>query len=339
MKGIKKILFVHRPERPVNPLFEAILRQTVLSDSVLSTAGVSVDSAEIGLPEDDITEWKQPLPEIQSVLDSLGFQGYSYRSKNVRLQAHLIDWADLILVPEAGAEDLLCLFSHEAWSKTIDIKDYCGKNHGESTDKLSDGKSPASEDDYLSIATTFKMLIPELLNRIKDSYASHLIVKGKVLYHFASDSFSPIVIGNASVVRCGEDMMKFIPGNILVVDRLDKKPGKPWTEEEIKIKLAEMMAKLKPIEKGEKMIKSEKIEISHNHANEKANTTKVKKVNAATISDIKGVVCSRGVDIGIYDIPYLYSCIGATEYIKDNQLIVVDSIRGEVYDASSLQSA
>ena len=51
------------------------------------------------------------------------------------------------------------------------------------------------------------------------------------------------------------------------------------------------------------------------------------------------MVCSRGVGIGIYDIPYLYSCIGATEDIKNNQLIFVDSTRGEVYDASSLKSA
>jgi hypothetical protein len=38
----------------------------------------------------------------------------------------------------------------------------------------------------------------------------------------------------------------------------DKKPAKLMTEEEIKVKLAEMQAKLKPIIKDEKMIKSEK---------------------------------------------------------------------------------
>jgi len=64
-------------------------------------------------------------------------------------------------VPSSFEEDMLCIFSHEAWSKTIEIQDYCGKKHEINIDKLSDGKSTASKDDYLSIATTFKALIPE----------------------------------------------------------------------------------------------------------------------------------------------------------------------------------
>ena len=102
MKEIRKILFIHRVERPINPLFEAILRQAVLSDLTLLTAGVFTDSAEISLSKEDLVEDEQPLPAVQYALDSLGFQNYTYRSKDIRVQPQLIDRADLIFVPDSA---------------------------------------------------------------------------------------------------------------------------------------------------------------------------------------------------------------------------------------------
>jgi hypothetical protein len=178
MKGIKNIPFIHRVERPVTPLFEAILRQTVLSELTLLTAGVCVDSAEINLSKEDIVEDRQPLPAVQSTLNLLGFQNYSYQSKNIRLQPDLVDWADLILVPDLEVENRLCSLFPQALSKTIESSVYVRKTLGDGVniDKLQNGNGPESENDYLSIATTFQILLPFLISRIKDTYAGHLIV-------------------------------------------------------------------------------------------------------------------------------------------------------------------
>jgi len=357
VKEIKKILFVHRVERPVNPLFEAIMQRAVLSDSVLSTAGLCIDSAEIGLPQDYVVEEKKPLPEVQSILDSMGCQSYSYRSKDIRSQSSLIDWADLILVPDLGTEDLLCMFSHEAWSKTIEISVYCGKKHGGAdADKLSDGNSPKSTDDYISIATTFKMLLPELINRIKDSYASHLIVKGRLFVNNKTAPLGATVTGNASVVMCGGDLLNFTPGNILIADRLGAILKSEITQD-ISFNVINKLAKspefydsktqqMKDVlENFKATIESEKKPNSIGQAKQKVNPSKVEKffpdgdnAIAIVVRNAKAIVCSRGVGgMHYYDIPYVYTCIGATEHIKDNQLIVVDSARGEVYDAVTLR--
>ena len=78
-------------------------------------------------------------------------------------------------------EDRLCRLFPQALSKTIELSVYVGKTLGDQVniDKLQNGIGPESENDYLSIAITFQILLPFLINRIKDTYAGHLIVKGK----------------------------------------------------------------------------------------------------------------------------------------------------------------
>jgi phosphohistidine swiveling domain-containing protein len=353
MKGIRKILLIHRVERPVNPLFEAILRQAVLSDLTLLTAGVCTDSAEIDLSEEDIVEDRQPLPAVQSVLYSLGFQNYSYQSKNIKLQPHLIDWAELILVPDSEVEDRLCRLFPQALSKTIELSVYVGKTLGDQVniDKLQNGTGPESENDYLSIAITFQILLPFLINRIKDTYAGHLIVKGKCFVNNKNVPFGATIIGNACVVKSGKDLLHFTPGNILVTDQLgeilksnlntdtcvnviNKLATSPvfytCRDTQIRAKSQELTAVMKsPQSDGETIIKTKKpvmpkVQTIFPDAD---NTIEIVVRNA------KAVVCSRGTGgTTFYDIPYIYSCIGATELIRDNQLIIVDSARGEVYD-------
>lgn len=285
MKEIKTILFVHRVDKPFNPLFEAILREAALSDSVLSTAGLCIESAEIGFPDDDLIEGNLMLPEIKSTLESLGFQSYYYSSKNIRLHPELIEWADAIFVPDLGVEDLLCLFYHNAWSKTIPMEDPSSSNK-----YLNYNVSFYDKDDnnvnYSSVAMAFKAFLPDIIDRVKDSFANHLVVKGRVL---GKDGVT--IIGNATVIRHKSDLANFTPGNILVADRLG----------------------------------AILVEVGDNISMKEA------AMNA------KAVVCSRGLGWAVFNVPYLYYCVGATERIRNNQIIIVDSTRGEVYDAVSLQ--
>ena len=201
MKGIRKILLIHRVERPVNPLFEAILRQAVLSDLTLLTAGVCTDSAEIDLSEEDIVEDRQPLPAVQSVLYLIGFQNYSYQSNtcvNVinKLATSPVFYTCRDTQIRAKSQELTAVM-----------------------------KSPQSDGE--TITKTKKPVMPKVQTIFPDA-----------------DNTIEIVVRNA-----------------------------------------------------------------------------------------KAVVCSRGTGgTTFYDIPYIYSCIGATELIRDNQLIIVDSARGEVYD-------
>ena len=358
MKGIRKILFIHRVERPVNPLFEAILRQAVLSDLTLLTAGVCTDSAEIRLSSGDISEERQPLPAVQSALNSLGFRNYTYRSKDIRLQPQLIDWVDLILVPDIEVEDRLCRFFPQALSKTIELSVYVGKTLGDQAniDKLQNGKVPESENDYLSIATTFQTLLPFLINRIKDTYTGHLIVKGKSFVNNKNGPFGAAVLGNACIVRSGKDLLNFTPGNILVTDQLgsilksdiskdtcieviDKLVTSPvfTTSKETQIKdKQEIKPTINSLQlDGKKIIKTKKL----TKTNVQILLTDVDNTIEILVKNAKAVVCSRGMGgTTFYDVPYIYSCIGATDLIHENQLIIVDSGRGEVYDPVALRT-
>ena len=63
----------------------------------------------------------------------------------------------------------------------------------------------------------------------------------------------------------------------------------------------------------------------------------------ALLAKAKGIVCSRGRHMGescatSMKIPCISSCVGATERISTGQTIVIDSGRGEVYDASLLHN-
>ena len=348
MKGIRKILLIHRVERPVNPLFEAILRQAVLSDLTLLTAGVCTDSAEISLSKEDLVEDRQPLPAVQYALASLGFQNYAYKSQNIRVQPHLIDRADLIFVPDSAVEARLCRLFPQASGKTIELSVYVGKTLGKAVniDELQNGNGPESENDYLSIATTFQTLLPFLINRIKDTYAGHLIVKGKSFVNNKNGPFGTPVMGNACIVRNGKDLLNFIPGNILITDQLGsilKSDISRNTRVDVINKLVtspvfytakDMQIK----DRGENkptIIKTKKPFLNNVQTifPEAENTIEIVVKNA------KAVVCSRGMGgTTFYDIPCLYSCIGATECIRDNQQIIVDSARGEVYDPVALST-
>ena len=79
-------------------------------------------------------------------------------------------------------------------------------------------------------------------------------------------------------------------------------------------------------------MESEKKHNSLGQAKQKVNPAKVEKyfpdgdnAIAIVVRNAKAIVYSRNVGgISFYDIPYVYSCIGATEHIKDNQLTFVD---------------
>jgi phosphohistidine swiveling domain-containing protein len=346
MKAIRNILLVHRDDCTLNPLFKAILQQGAQADSVLSMAGLRVDSAEAEFPGTDLSEGEPLLPEVQSALDSLGFQEFKHRSKSIKLHPDLISWADLILVPDLGSEDIICTFSHEAWSKTIEIDRYCGNYT-----VIKAGFMPhecKTKEDYLSVARTFNTLVPDLINRVKDSYAYARIVKG-IGMNKKTVMANIIITGHASVVKCGSDLMKFVKGNILVVDRLtallrldvDKDTAistiKKFVErpEFYEDKLLETQDKVNVFE----------AKLHGNKIEPKVNKLFPDGDNAieVVVGNAKALICSRGYHVDEVmgghwkQIPYVSSCVGATQIIKDNQLIVVDAARGEVYDALLLQ--
>jgi phosphohistidine swiveling domain-containing protein len=348
MKEVRKILFIHRVERPVNPLFEAILQQAVLSDLTLLTARVCTDSAEFSLSNGDISEEGYPVPAVQFALNSLGFQNYSYRSKDIRLQPQLIDWADLILGPDSEVDDRLCWLFPQASGKTIELSVYVGKTLGEEVniDELPNGSGPESENDYLSIATTFQTLLPFLINRIKDTYASHLIVKGKSFVNNKNRPFGAAVMGNACVVHNGKDLLSFTSGNILVTDQLGSILKSNISKETCIDIINKLVISPGLYTARDPQIKDREENRSTTIKTKKPVLTKVQTILPdadntieLVVKSAKAVVCSRGMGgITFYDIPYIYSCIGATEHIRDNQLIIVDSARGEVYDPVALRT-
>ena len=86
---------------------------------------------------------------------------------------------------------------------------------------------------------------------------------------------------------------------------------------------------------GKKIIKTKKL----TKTNVQILLTDVDNTIEILVKNAKAVVCSRGMGgTTFYDVPYIYFCIGATELIRDNQLIIVDSARGEVYDPVALRT-
>lgn len=339
------MLFVDKDDCSLGPLFKAIVQQAVRIDAVLSTVGLIADTAGIEFPGTELNEGKPPTDVVCSALNSLGFSHFQHSSKSVRMHPELVHWADLILVPALLEEDLLCLDFHEAWSKTLQIECYCGKYAMHIT--LSD---EATEKEYLSASEVFKALLPDLISRIKDSYANALIAKGVCIN-------KGTVIGNAYIAKYGKDLYNFTKGDILIIDRagtlmfkdidramatsiINKFAEPPYEVCSLEEMIAEFSAKLKPL--TAKQVETGVI------AEEKPPGKKIivgggLGAFSAVLTGAKALVCSRGRHSGEhlavqYKIPCISSCVGATEYIVNDQLIVVDAERGNVYDASLLRS-
>jgi phosphohistidine swiveling domain-containing protein/protein-tyrosine-phosphatase len=346
MKEIKKVLFVCSEDCSLNPLFVAILQKAIKDDPILSVAGIRIDSAEISYPGMDLSQNDLSAHEIKSVLAELGFQNVGYQPKNIKMHPDVIEWADLILVPRLSDEDLLCLFYPDTWSKSIEIESFCGR-YEVGKELLSYSNLPKNKEEYLSISKRFNELLPDLMNRIKDSYAYALIVKGKGMNQKTA-SGNATVIGRASVVRCGYDLINFVKGNILVVDRLGAVFKSSLNKD-----IAEAVIK-KFIENPD-FYKNKKLEVQDQlKALEAVLTGKTVKLNESKVfpdddnaikvivENASGIICSRGYHVydvmnSPYHVPYLSCCVGATQLIKDNQLILMDVRRGEVYDASLLR--
>jgi len=346
MKAIKRILFVCSDIHLLNPLFQVILNQAVEADPILSVAEISVESAVISWPGAESVANYLPAPEMESALGEMGFSCKTNRSREIKLHPEILLWADSILVPGLMEEDMLCAFSHDAWSKIVQIESFCGK-HEAGKQLLSYDSLPKTKDYYSSMAAKFKELIPYLIGRIKDSLTNALIVKG-IGMNKKTAWGSAIVIGRASVVRRGYDLENFVKENILVVDRLGA-----VLKGDIDTDLAVSVIKkfVETPDFYEDKVLEIKDKLQHFEAMMKGGTVAPKRPrffpdgeNAIEIivRNAKGIICSRGYHVNEvmnspYHIPYISSCVGATQQIKDNQLIVMDTSRGEVYDASLLR--
>lgn len=335
MKAIKHVLFVDKDDRSLSPLFEAIVQQPARTDSVLSTAGLILDTAGIEFPGMELNEGKPPTDVVCSALNSLGFNHFQHISKSVRMHPELVYWADLILVPGLREEDLLCLDFNEAWSKTLPIGCYCGNYAMRIT--LSD---EATDKEYLSASEAFNALLPDLISRIKDSYANALIAKGVGLNKGTA-------IGNAYIAKYGKDLYNFTKGNILVIDRAGTLMFRD-TDKAIATSIIEKFAEpstvIGDIEEAVKEFEAKlKKKPSGKESEKQIITADGLSAFREVLANARALICSRGRHSGeiqakLLNIPCISSCVGATDQIVNGQLIVIDAEWGNVYDASLLRS-
>ena len=335
MKSIKHVLFVDKDGRSLSPIFRAIVEQMTRVDSVLSTAVLVADTAGIEFSGTESSEGMPPTNVVCSALNSLGFSHFQHNSKSVRLHPELIHWADLILVPGLREEDLLCLDFPEAWSKTLPIECYCGKYTMHIA--LSD---EATEKEFLSASETLKALLPDLISRIKDSYANALVAKGVGMNKGTA-------VGHAYIAKHGKALYDFPKGNILIIDRagtlmfrdidkamatsiIKKFAGPSTVIGDVEGVIKEFEAKLEKKPSGRK---SEKYPV----------TADGLSAFREVLASARALICSRGrhsgeVQAKSLNIPCISSCVGVTDQIVNGQLIAIDAERGDVYDASLLRS-
>ena len=330
MKAIKKILIVHADDSSLGPIFKAIFQSELSADPTLATAGLQVDS--VGIEGSD----GEPLHySVDSALKSMGVQEFEHTSKNIWLHQDLVRWADLILVPSLWEENILCLNFTAAWSKTLPVECYCGQYYAKIG--FHPGTAPHTEDECRASADSFKKLLPDVINKLKDSYADALIARGINMYEGT-------VIGKAFIVKQAGDLERFEEANILVIDRpgailyqsMDKAMAtniikkfveSPVLPDNIKDLVIEFEASLKGKTK----------EASHKWLMDGGSAF------SAVLRRAKALICCRGRHSGEIlakelKIPCISSCVGATECIATGQVIIVDAGRGEVYDAALLQN-
>ncbi len=325
MKAIMKILFFHGDDDSLGPIFKAIFQRQILDDPVLVTAGLRLDSVGNGSEGEPLQE------SVCSALRSMGIQEFEHTSKNIWLHRDLVQWADLILVPSLLEEDILCLNFREAWSKILPIECYCGQYYTET--RFHPGTAPQTEEECRIAADTFKKLLPHVIDKVKDSYAKALIVRGVSIY-------AGIVAGKAFVVKQAGDLESFEEDSILVIDR----PGTILYQEIDEAKATNIIKKFGGKTTGAMLAEFE--------AKLEGKTVEPSSINwsgdgfaafQAVLTKAEALICSRGrhggeISAKALKIPCVSSCVGATEYIVNRQVIVADAGRGEVYDASLLET-
>lgn len=340
---IRNILIVGREGSSLSSLLRALLKREIKNDPILVEAGIKVDSADISFHGPELKASQPFSTKVKSSLAKSGLD-ISEISPESPLRSGILQWADLILVPGLGEEDLLCISDRATWSKIEGINTFCSR-----LNNIELSVPPGmvdNEEIFLSAVVTFKELLPDLINRIKDSYAGARIIKGIGMNRKTIFS-NTVVTGYASVARSGYDLLKFTKGNILVTDRLGAVISKD-IEKDLALKiikkfkkspivcedeLTEIEDKLKDFENKMKGLKTEtnrpKISPSANNA-----------INVI-VENASGLICSRGYHVdeihqSHYLLPYISSCPGITNMIKDNQFIAMDTGRGEVYDVELL---
>lgn len=326
MNAVRRILLVHADDSSLGPTFKAIFQRELSADPILATAGVQVDS--VGIEGGD----GEPLQQsVRSALKSIGIREFAHTSKSIWLHQDLVRWADLILVPSLLEEDILCLNFTEAWSKTLAVECYCGQYYAKTGFHL--GTAPQTEDEFRASANTFKKLLPDVINKLKDSHADALIARGISMCKGTA-------IGKAFVVKQARDFERFEEGSILVIDR----PGTILYRSADKTMAANIIKKFGGKTTGAM--------ISEFVAKLEGKTAEVSYTSEpsgngmaafhAVLAKAKALICSRGrhggeISAKELKIPCISSCVGATDYIATGQIIAVDAGRGEVYDASLLQ--
>jgi phosphohistidine swiveling domain-containing protein len=309
MKALRKLLVLDSDGRSLGPLFKALFQKAVDSDPVLSLVGVTIENAGIAFAN-DVVEGK---PVRQLVINAMVALGLSYtagESKDIKNYPELAGSSDLIIVPKLAEEDAVCLWSDNAWSKTVTLNDSMTL----AKTSIFHLSQPATVQDYVAWAHWAEPMLRTLVHTLKSSYSYAVIAKGICREKGTA-------IGEAHVARHGNDLAGFRRGRILVIDRAGTL----------------MFHDLDP-----QIAKSIVKEVDPNNAlGDTRMTPNGLEVMRVVVKHSSAVVCSRDDKyintFLLHGIPRLAYCISSTDCIITGQPIVVDAEEGTVYDASLLR--